>query len=66
VTDVYEVGTRSLRKNRRRFADVAKIDSADIQSLKELRAGREFNPLDLDALRAETFFQSSLGLDQRQ
>ena len=57
LADVDEVGAGGLRKDRRRLADGAEVDRADVQAFEQLRAGRELGPLDLDALRREALLE---------
>jgi hypothetical protein len=56
LADVDEVGAGGLRKDRRRLADEADVDRADVQAFQQLRAGRELDPLHGDAQRRQALF----------
>ncbi len=66
VGDIKQVGACSLGKHRWGFTGHAKVDGADVQAFKQLRAAGELGPLHVHALGREAFFQCSLGLEQHQ
>ena len=55
-----------LRKDRRRFADVAEVDGADVQRLELHRAGGELGPLDRHAQRRKALLQRAAALEQAE
>ena len=66
VGDVDHVGTRRLREDRRRFADIAEVDAADVERFEHLRPAGEFDPSHRGALRGQLLVEQAARFHQHQ